>query len=149
MTIQQNVFNVLLKKKFFNLFNILLKMFQWYGLSIGIDNMRNISKPSSSKQFQYFKRNHLRVVVPRMETLGKYNWGNVFRTPGCRGWDISAVQKIQKLSESPTTTAMAAKSCGINCENRKITNKNYSTSYANVKINEKVPNLRIKQKEIP
>ena len=47
--------------------------------------------------------------------------------------DISAVQKIQKLSESPTTTDMVAKLCGINCKNRKITDpdsgKNFSSCF--------------------
>ena len=38
-------------------------------------------------------------------------------------WSNSAVQKIQKLSESLTTTPMVAKLCGINCKNRKITKK--------------------------
>ena len=35
----------------------------------------------------------------------------------------SAVQKIQKLSESPATAHMVAKLCVINCKNRKITQK--------------------------
>ena len=42
------------------------------------------------------------------------------------GWDtgdgwVGAVQKIQKLSDSPSTTPMVAKLFGINCKNKKIT----------------------------
>ena len=42
--------------------------------------------------------------------------------PDC-GSGMRCTQKIQKLSESPTTTPIVAKLCGINCKNRKITNK--------------------------
>ena len=70
---------------------------------------------------------------------------------------ISAVQKIQKLLESPTTTPMVAKLCGINCKNRKITKKIVQTvtpggypkrPFYNVKMNEKVANLRMCLKPI-
>ena len=38
-------------------------------------------------------------------------------------WVTSAVQKIQKLSESPATAHMVAKLYVTNCQNRKITQK--------------------------
>ena len=38
-------------------------------------------------------------------------------------WIISAVQKIQKLSESPVTAHMVAELCVINWKNRKITHR--------------------------
>ena len=72
-------------------------------------------------------------------------------------WVTSAVQKIQKLSESPATAHMVAKLCVINCKNRKITQKlvqpvtpgGYSKwPFYNVKMAEKVPNLRMGLKSI-
>ena len=72
-------------------------------------------------------------------------------------WYISAAQKIQKLSESPTTSPMVAKLCVINCKNRKITKKFVQPvtlggypkrPFYNVKMAEKVPNLRMGLKPI-
>ena len=67
-------------------------------------------------------------------------------------WLTSAVQKNQKLSESPTTVPIVAKLCFINCKSRKITKRFVQPvtpggypkrPFYNVKMKEKWPILNI------
>ena len=67
---------------------------------------------------------------------------------------MDAAQKIQKSSESPATASMVAKLWVINWKNRKklvqpVTLKGYPKwPFYNVKMAEKVPNLRKGSKPI-
>ena len=82
-------------------------------------------------------RSHLTIIVRSYKCwkIAQLDWL-------MQGWScvsylcpISAVQKIKKLSESPATAHTVAKVCVINCKGSSI--------YYNVKMAEKVPNLRM------